>query len=134
MHKAARPMRPRPTQSHDDCDCGGLACRILLTLVCAALFLLCTFALYSAFYGARDANDYYGECVRVTTERQAGPKCAGSIKVDCAFAPRRSCAMSTLGFIIGSIFLWVLYVLLLPVLAPFAVYDWIAAAAAAAAS
>ena len=93
-------------------------------LLCVLLALL-GFALYSALYGAQDANNYYLDCVQVMREKQAGPNCVDSTKSDCVFAPRRTCAMSTIGYMIGSVFFWVLYVAILPVIGPFAVWDWI---------
>ncbi|AVK75519.1 hypothetical protein pqer_cds_1097 [Pandoravirus quercus] len=127
MATTTQPIPMRPARRDGDCDCDGPVCRTLLTLLFTTLFLLGAFALYSAFHGAHDANDYYANCVRLASARQAGPQCADSTDPDCVLAPQRTCAISTFAFIMASIFLWVFYVAILPVVGPFALYDWIVA-------
>jgi len=122
--------KARPQQRHKDdgdcpCACNGPTCRVVCGVLLRASMILVGFALYSSFYGAQDANDYYNNCVQIVHKKQGSASCVNSNNADCVFAPGRTCAMSTVGFIIGSVFFWVFYVILLPVIGPFALWDWI---------
>lgn len=119
---------PSRRRADDDCvcDCNGRGCRIVCGVLLCVLLAILGFALYSAFCGLQDANRYYLNCVGTRLHSALDVKCIDSTKSDCIFDPRRTCAVSTVGYIIGSVFFWVFYVAIQPIVGPFAIRDWIA--------